>query len=81
MNPRLSDFSYDQLRLSVHVYMKERAVIEAHLLGLKQFPSLQRMFEKEILEGESQICDLNELITQFSYAMACKEEEMRVASN
>lgn len=78
---KLDDFTYDQLRLTAKTLIWKQNDIKDHIAEIKKTPSLERMFEKEILEWESQIEDLNMLIIQFTHAAAQKDFERQVASN
>lgn len=81
MNPKLSEFTYDQLSLTAKTLIWKRLDLIDHITEIRKTAELERMFEKEIMEWQAQIDDLETLITQFSYAAAQKEFERRVSLN
>lgn len=81
MTVKLSDFTHDQLSLTAKTLILKRQDLIEHVDQMKATPELERMFEKEILEWQSQIDDLETLIAQFTYAAAQKEFELRILWN
>ena len=81
MNPKISEFTYEQLSLTAKTLIWKRLDLIDHIEEIKRTPFLERMFKKEITDWQSQIDDLETIITQFSYAAKQKEIERRVSFN
>lgn len=80
-SPRLTDFSHDQQLIALRALMDKKFDLEDHLRGLKIYPSLAGMMEKEILYFQSQVDDLDLLITQFSSSLRETIYQEKIRSN
>jgi hypothetical protein len=81
MNPRLSDFSYEQISIVYKGLCAHKQRIQADIEGYRSAELIARMFENEILQLESELDDLDVVIVQFRYMRDQKKKEAIVASN
>ena len=81
LNPRLSDFSKEQLMKLLRLVMSEQVQIRKHVNALKETPSLERMFADEIQQAAIDLDEFNEIITHLSSAIYNKDYETKEISN
>lgn len=81
IDPKLSDFTLEQLTRNAKLLIKEQARLKNHIADLRKTPSLARMFRDEIVQFETEIEDLQTLVIHFTFVAEQKRMEQRVASN
>jgi hypothetical protein len=81
MNPRLSDFSYEQITIAYKGLCAHKIEIQEHIAGLRKAELVARMFENEILQYETELESLEQVIIQFAWMWVQKKKEAIVASN
>jgi hypothetical protein len=78
---KLSEFTQDQQRLMLRLVIAELADLRAHVQALQNYESIASLMDDSIREYESQIEDLNTLVTQFAGAVVKSIEKERISSN
>jgi len=81
VDPRLSEFSRDELSDTNLAVVWKIEDLQKHVMALSQTASMQRMFEKEILEWETKIENMRTFSAQLMNAIARKDKQEKVASN
>lgn len=77
----LKDFSEDQLRTMLRLSMKEMHELRAHVKSLTAYNSIAHLMREKIREYQSQIEELDVLVTQFSLALSSMQAERIIKSN
>jgi hypothetical protein len=81
MNPRLSDFTESQLRMMLRSMIYQRVEIEKHVINLKSSAYYEKMFEKDILQFETEIEESIQVETQIAYEITKAQSALLVMSN
>jgi hypothetical protein len=81
MNPRLSDFSYEQITIAYKGLCAHKQQIQDRIEGYRSAELITRMFSAEILQLETELDDLGIWIAQLYHAKEEKKRETIVASN
>lgn len=80
-NPRLCDFTEDQLGLILRSILTEQHAISQHVESLESYSSLTYMMREKIEDYRKEMEALGEIVVQFAGAMARKEKERLLESN
>jgi hypothetical protein len=78
---KLSEFTQDQQRLMLRLVIAELADLRAHVQALQNYESIASLMDDSIQEYESQIEDLNVLVTQFASAVVASTQRETIANN
>lgn len=80
-DPRLSDFSEEQLRQLFSLVMSGQSELRRDIKSYNISPELARMFADKIARYETELRSLDEIMIQLAGAIANKVEELKVQSN
>lgn len=81
MNPRLSDFTEEQLRMMLRAMISQRVDIEKHIINLRSSAYFAKMFAKEILQYETEIEESIQVETQIAHEITKAQSARLVLSN
>lgn len=81
INPKLSDFTYEQLTLIGKTLIYKKFECQDAIDGWQKYPSLEPMFKSDIEAHEKEMDELETLITQFVHAAAQKRIDMEAVWN